>query len=104
MRIFKLGQPVFAAAALFAAFLTFSASASAQDQAEQGQNQKQERGGRTLVVSEPIEGTGLVGVVVAGGYLVWQRRRRLAHAFGSLMAGDSDHFAAAKSAPFSWLI
>jgi hypothetical protein len=52
---------VFAAAALFAAFLTFSASASA-----------------SVATPAPIAGAGLVGVGVVGAvtYLVWRRRRK----------------------------
>ena len=83
MRIFKLGQPVFAAAALFAAFLAFSAPASAQAN-NPGQQGKvpgyQGNQGVTLGTPGPVAGTGLVGMAVVGGYfyLVWQRRRKQA--------------------------
>jgi len=59
--------------ALFAAFLTFSASAGGGN--DQGQDQQDRR---TVGAPGPIAGVGLVGVAVAGGvtYLLGRIRRK----------------------------
>ena len=94
--MFKLGKPVFAAAALFAAFLTFSASAEGGGNGNGGGNGHGHgygngngggngsggngggNGGQTIGAPGPVAGVGLIGVVVAGGvtYLIGRRRRK----------------------------
>ena len=80
MRISKLGQPAFATAALFVAFLTFSPSASAQAN-NPGQQGKVAgyQGAKAVGAPAPVAGVGLVGVGVVGAvtYLIWRRRRKL---------------------------
>ena len=72
----KLAQSVFAAT-LFAAVLTFSASAGngqGQDGNSQGQN------GKTVGAPGPVAGVGFTAVAVVGGYVWFMRRRRQAKA------------------------
>lgn len=75
MQFLKLVQSVLAAV-LFAAVLTFSASAGngqGQDGNSQGQNQQ---GGSTRGAPGPVAGVGLMSVAVVGGYIWLVRRKR----------------------------
>lgn len=61
----KLAQSVFAAA-LFAAVLTFSASAAGKGHENDG----------TVGAPGPVAGVGLMSVAVVGGYIWFLRRNR----------------------------
>jgi hypothetical protein len=75
MRFFKAGLAT-VGTALFAAFLTFSASAG--DGNDQGQNNNDQGGRRTFGTPGPIMGAGPVGLGVAGAalYRAFRRRRK----------------------------
>jgi len=79
MRYFKTCLATFGTA-LFAAFLTFSAPpALAQGKpGNQGNVPGYQGSTGSKAVPGPVVGTGLLGLTVVGGYLLWQRRRNRA--------------------------